>query len=198
MDSSFDLWKMLTTLDASIIYLISIFRAILFIIGFIWVLYAIANLYTATVDGRGAKFLPTQAQATVSGSFIQFFIAFVLLTLVYNFTPATLVGAALNDNMSNIQLYSVKSYSATMTNNEFQEVLKRLLNSVFAGIGFIAIYRGLSTWNAKVQGLSNERGGKVVTWLILGGMCFFPSALNELLISFMGVDMFGWLTGNAK
>lgn len=198
MDSSFDLWKMLTTLDASIIYLISIFRAILFIIGFIWVLYAIANLYTATVDGRGAKFLPTQAQATVSGSFIQFFIAFVLLTLVYNFTPATLVGAALNDNMNNIQLYSVKSYSATMTNNEFQEVLKRLLNSVFAGIGFIAIYRGLSTWNAKVQGLSNERGGKVVTWLVLGGMCFFPSALNELLISFMGVDMFGWLTGNAK
>lgn len=198
MDSSFDLWKMLTTLDASIIYLISIFRAILFIIGFIWVLYAIANLYTATVDGRGAKFLPTQAQATVSGSFIQFFIAFVLLTLVYNFTPATLVGAALNDNMNNIQLYSVKSYSATMTNNEFQEVLKRLLNSVFAGVGFIAIYRGLSTWNAKVQGLSNERGGKVVTWLVLGGMCFFPSALNELLISFMGVDMFGWLTGNAK
>lgn len=187
-----DLLQLLNKLDTAMVYFIGSLRLLIFLIGLFWIFKAVLNLYQATVGGA-SKLLPTNAQPTVAGSFLQVFIASLLIAFSYNMMPAALVGAIFNENMSNIQLYSVASYNPNPSGQEFQDMLYRFMKNVFYAVGFLAIWRGLSTWYNKAQGTSNEPAKKVVIWLIMGGLCFFPDFLNGLLVSITGFNIFSML-----
>lgn len=188
-----DLLQLLNSLDTALVYFLGGLRVLLFVIGMLWIFIAILNLYQATVGEGGSKLLPTNARPTVAGSFLQMFIASMMVAVAYNMLPAVLVGAMFNDNMSNIQMYSVASYNPNPTGAQFQDMIYRLMKNVFFVVGFMAIWRGLSTWYQKSQGTSNEPTKKVVVCLVMGGLCFFPEFLNGLIAAIFRFDFFAML-----
>lgn len=190
-----DLMQILHNLDTAMVYLLGSLRLLLFVIGFLWFFRAILNLYQVSVGDSSSKLFPTNARPTVAGSFIQMFVAGVLVALSYNMSPAVLVGALLHDNLSNIQMYSVASYNPKPTGREFQEMLYRFLVNIFYVVGFIAMWRGLSTWYNISQQTSNEPGSKVIVWLLMGGLCFFPEYLNGFIAALIGFDFFNMIFG---
>lgn len=188
-----DVFQLLNNLDSAMVYFLGTLRFVIFLIGFLWILLAIMNLYQATIGDGAPKLLPSNARPTVGGSFLQVFIASMLIAISYNMAPAVVVGALFSDSMGDIQMYSVASYNPNPSPQQFQEMLYRFMKNVFYCIGFLAIWRALSTWYNKAQGTSNEPAKKVVIWLIMGGLCFFPDFINGLLHSITGFNFFSMM-----
>ncbi len=189
-----DALQLLNNLDNAMVYFLGALRYLLFAVGMMWMFLSILHLHQATVgESAGSKLLPTNARPTVAGSFLQFFVAALLIALAYNMMPAVLVGALFSDGMGDIQMYSVASYSPNPTPAQFQEMLYRFMKNVFYAIGFLAMWRGMSTWYNKAQGTSNEPAKKVVVWLVMGGLCFFPEFLNGLMHAVTGFDFFAMM-----
>lgn len=190
-----DLFQLLNKLDTAMVYFLGSLRVILFLIGMVWIFVAILHLYQATVGDGAAKILPSNARPTVAGSFLQVFIASMLIAVAYNMMPAVLVGSLFSDSMGNIQMYSVQSYSPNPSPQQFQEMLYRLTKNVFFIVGFLAVWRGFSLWYHKAQGTSNEPAKKVLTYLIMGGLCFFPDFINGLMHALTGFNFFSMMFG---
>lgn len=190
-----DLLQLLYNLDTAMVYFLGALRYLLFAIGMMWMFVSILHLYQASVGdvSGGSKLLPTNARPTVVGSFLQFFIAALLIAMAYNMMPAVLVGSLFGNNMGDIQMYSVASYNPNPTPAQFQEMLYRFMKNVFYTIGFLAIWRGMSTWYNKAQGTSNEPAKKVIVWLVMGGLCFFPEFINGLMHAVTGFDFFAMM-----
>ncbi|MFB6349988.1 hypothetical protein ACFBZI_11205 [Moraxella sp. ZJ142] len=185
-----DIFSVLQAMDKSFLYLINILRVGLFALAAVWFLFGFLNLHTATVGGQGSKFLPSNAQPTVSGSLLQILTAAILGSLAVTFTPIAVVGALFSDNMQTVQIYTVESYSSVTTPDQLEELLKRFTFQIFYLMGFIAIYRGLSAFWHKNQGTSNESNARIITWIVLGGMCFYLEWVNALFASMIGFDVF--------
>lgn len=187
-----DVFQMLKALDSTIIYIIAGVRYLIMIVSFVWMFNAILNLHMVATGG-GMRLFPTDAKPTLAGSVMQFIVAGLLMSLSYNFAPAIIVNSMFNEGSGAITMYSVGSYQQSANNNDILEISRRLVVTVFYLMGFMGLWRGFSAWYHRNQGTSNEPNGKIITWIVLGGMCFYVEFLNQILASMIGYDFFGWL-----
>lgn len=179
------------------VYAIGFARIFIMGAALIWFFASLLNLRSASL-GQGSKFLPSSSQPTVMGSFLQMFVAGLTFLFAYNMTVAAAIGAIFNDNMGSIQLYSVGSYIENPTADQYRELLKRFTKNVFALVGFLAVWRGLSSWYQKLEGVGQAQTHQIVGWIVLGGLCFFPDFLSGMLASLLGFDVFGAIFGGSK
>lgn len=181
------------SLDTTLIWVVGGLRVVLMIVSVAWFFFATLNLYTVSTNGE-KRFFASQNRPTSWGCFLQMYISALLFLVSYNFTPAIILGTMVSPTNTNITMLTIQAYSSNASDpySDLTLIVRRVVQSVFFLIGFIAVSRGFSAWYQKNQGTSNESASRITGWIFMGSLCFFPEFLNALLASAIGFDFFGW------
>lgn len=190
-----DIFVLLTNLASAFSYLTLFLRYFLIALALLWMIFAFANLWSVSTANGGApnKFFPSKSQPTAAGAWMQMFVSGLLFIMAYKMLPASILSSVITGDVIGVEIYSMGTYDTSALDGEdARDIIVDVLRSVMQFIGWLAYYRGFSTWYHMSQGTTDERVGRVFGYFIFGTLCMSIEWVNSLIANTIGFDLFGF------
>lgn len=186
-----DALQMIKNISGALEYIFSFLRLFMIVAAFIWMFISLLNVYAVTSSngGQAMKMLPSSAQPTHAGAWMQFVVSGLTLLAAWTLLPLA-TGMEFITGTPEITVYSIGSYSAD--GKDMMQAVKQLVDRGLAFVGLLAFYRGLALWFNIGHGKSQQGFGRVAGYFIFGLCCFSMDFINALLANTLGFDLFGF------
>lgn len=189
-----DIFVLMTNLSSAFSWFTLFIRWFLIATSLVWMVFAFANLWAVSTanGGQPNKFFPTRSQPTMAGAWMQMLIAGLTFILAYKMLPASVIHSLVTGEDTGVQIYSIGSYdTSNIQAEESRAIIRDLFNTVMQFIGWLAYYRGFSTWYHMSQGTTEHRASRIFGYFFFGTLCMSIDWVNSLVANTMGFDLFG-------
>lgn len=189
-----DALQMIKNLSGALEYLFSFLRLFMIVAAFVWMFLSLINVYAVTSSngGQAMKMLPSSAQPTHAGAWMQFVVSGLTLLAAWTLLPLA-TGMEFITGTPELTMYSIGSYDAG--SKDMTLAVKQLVQRGLAFVGLLAFYRGLALWFNIGQGKSQHGFGRVVGYFFFGLCCFSMDFINALIANTLGFDFFSFILG---
>lgn len=189
-----DVFVMLNNLANAFSYITLYFRYFLIVLSLLWMFFALFNLWSVSVAGGGqpTKLLPSKAQPTVAGAWMQAIVAGLLFIMAYKMLPAAVMSSLVTGDVIGVEIYSVGTYSPdTAGNAEIRALIQDVIGTLMQFIAWLAYFKGFNTWYQMGQGTTDHRASRVIGYFFFGTLCMSFEWVNSLIANTLGFDLFG-------
>lgn len=189
-----DALQMIKNLSGALEYIFSFLRLFMIVAAFLWMFISLLNVYAVTSSngGQAMKMLPSNAQPTHAGAWMQFIVSGLTLLTAWTLLPLA-TGMDFITGTPELTTYSIGSYDSNT--NDLTEAVKQLVHRGLAFVGLLAWYRGFALWFNIGHGKSQHGLGRVAGYFFFGLACFSMDFINAVLANTLGFDIFGFLLG---
>lgn len=194
-----DVYVMLNNVASTFSYLTLYLRYFLIILSLFWMVFALFNLWSVSVAGGGQpnKLLPSKAQPTMAGAWMQAIVAGLLFIMAYKMLPAALMSSLITGDVIGVEIYSVGTYApGTVDNAAIRSLIQDVIGTLMQFIGWLAYFRGFNIWYQMGQGTTEHRASRVIGYFFFGSLCMAFMWVNSLIANTLGFDLFGFFMQN--
>lgn len=190
-----DVFVMLNNVANAFSWVTLYFRYFLILLSLFWMLFALFNLWSVSVAGGGqaSKLLPSKAQPTIMGAWMQAIVAGLLFIMAYKMLPAALMSSLVTGDVIGVEIYSVGTYSPNnATNADIRALIQDVIGTLMQFIAWLAYFRGFNIWYQMGQGTTEHRASRVIGYFFFGTLCMSFLWVNSLIANTLGFDLFGF------
>lgn len=190
-----DIFVLMTNLASAFSWFTLFLRWFLIAASLVWMVFSFANLWAVSTanGGQPNKFFPTKSQPTMAGAWMQMLIAGLTFIMAYKMVPLSVMNSLITGEASGVQIYSIGTYDlSSVSDTDARAIIQDLFKTVMQFIGWLAYYRGFSTWYHMSQGTTEHRPSRIIGYFFFGTLCLSVDWVDSLISNTLGFDLFGF------